>query len=176
MTYRNAAAPSKGWILLPIHYRPRAAKEKDRWLVLAISARIRMEEEEQRIREQSLEQVLPQVVADVLKNPGLKTARDFYGTPGDTRFAVADSDAWTWPKEPPLAIAGHVLMPAKREGQRLLGIRIEKAGIDDGRITLTLFNAGGTKNGTAIGRSTLRYVVRSGENGWTAEFAGILDP
>ena len=80
-----------GTILIPVHYRPRSAKEKDRWLVLAITARIRMEEEELRIREQSLEAVLPQVVADVLKNPALKTARDFYGTPGDKRFALVDS-------------------------------------------------------------------------------------
>ena len=57
-----------------------------------------------------------------------------------------------------------------------MGIRVEKADIDDGKVTLTLFNAGGTKNGAAIGRSSLSYVVRSGEKGWTVELAETLDP
>ena len=165
--------PDGGTIIVPVYYRPRSAKEKNRYLALVITARIRMEEEERRIRDAGLEEVLPLVVADVLKNPALKATRDFYGSPGDKRFALVDNDAWTWSKSPPLAIAGHSLMPAKREGQRLLGIRIEKA--DEGKITVALFNAGGVTNGTAIGAVSLRYLARPGEKGWTIKLAEASD-
>ena len=39
--------PDGGSVLVPVHYRPRSAQEKNRWWVLTITARIVMEEEEQ---------------------------------------------------------------------------------------------------------------------------------
>ena len=39
-----------GTVLIPVHYRPRALQEKNRWLVLSLTSRIYMEEEERRIR------------------------------------------------------------------------------------------------------------------------------
>jgi hypothetical protein len=43
--------PDGGTFLLPLQYRPRAAKDNGRWLVLKITTRIYMEQEERRIRE-----------------------------------------------------------------------------------------------------------------------------
>jgi RNA polymerase sigma factor (sigma-70 family) len=42
--------PDGGSFLLPLHYRPREARGKDRWLVLCITPRIYIEEEERQLR------------------------------------------------------------------------------------------------------------------------------
>ena len=70
-----------GWRLRPCPraFRPRSAKEKDRWWVLCITPRIVIEEEERVIREGIASPILREVVADVLHNPRLKTTREFYG-------------------------------------------------------------------------------------------------
>jgi len=168
--------PDGGSYLVPVHYRPRSVQEKNRWWVLSITPRIIIEEEEQQIRAVMLGDVLPVIVADVLKNPRLKTTREFYGSPGDKRFTLVNSDAWTWPKELQLDAAGHQLTPAKREGQRLLGIRLDghqepsKANAKP-IFTITLLNAGGSANGAVIGGCTIRYSARQLEKGWAVELA-----
>ena len=60
------------------------------------------------------------------------------------------------------------LPPAKRDGKRLLGIRVDKYQDD---ITLTLVNAGGSANGEVIGGCTIRYTARHVEKGWVVELA-----
>ena len=45
--------PDGGSILLPLHHRPRATRNKDRWLVVEITPRIYIEEEERAIRSQT---------------------------------------------------------------------------------------------------------------------------
>jgi hypothetical protein len=168
--------PDGGSHLVPVHYRPRSVQEKNRWWVLSITPRIIIEEEEQQIRAGMLMEVLPIIVADVLKNPRLKTTREFYGSPDDKHFALVNSDAWTWPKELQLDAADYQLTPAKREGQRLLGIRFDghqepgKA-IAKPIFTVTLLNAGGSANGAVIGGCTIRYTARQLEKGWAVELA-----
>src|SRR5262249_8016454 len=88
---RVVVIPDGGTMLIPVHYRLPLAKAKDRWWVLSITPRIRIEEEERWIDQGALADLLPAVVADLLKNPRLKTTRDFYGTPGDKRFALVNS-------------------------------------------------------------------------------------
>jgi hypothetical protein len=184
-----------GSILVPVQFRT-ADLPKDRFWVLAIMPRIWIGEEERMIENGALADFLPAVVGDVLKNPRLKTLREFYGSPGDKRFALVNSPAWNWKKDgqntvapiprdekssPPVtkdglpAIAGYQLTPAQRTGKRLLGIRIDKYQWEaDGdyakyAITVSLLNAGGTDNGPAIGGGTIRYAARSGEKGWRVE-------
>jgi RNA polymerase sigma factor (sigma-70 family) len=43
--------PDGGSLLLPVQYRPRAAREKDRWFVLSITPRIYIAEEEEALRD-----------------------------------------------------------------------------------------------------------------------------
>jgi len=161
-------------MLIPVHYRPRSVQEKNRWWVLSITARIIIEEEEQQIRLTMLNEILPVLVADVLKNPRLKTTREFYGTPGDKRFALVNSDAWIWLKEMEIDAPGYKLTPANRAGQRLLGVRVdrfqeaEKPG-GNAAISVTLLNAGGNVNGAAIGGCTVRYAARRTKKGWAVE-------
>jgi hypothetical protein len=164
--------PDGGTILTPVQFRPRALRDKNRWLVLLISPRINIEAEERIIRKGELESRLPELVADVLRNPRLQGTRDLYGTPGDKRFALIDSEACTWPKEKPIAVTGYQLTPAKREGKRLLGIRIDKYRSEEpDAITITLVNAGGNENGAVVGGCTLRYSVRSKGKGYVAELS-----
>jgi len=168
--------PDGGSYLVLVHYRPRSVQEKNRWWVLSITPRIIIEEEEQQIRTVMFGEVLPLIVADVLKNPRLKSTREFYGSPGDKRFALVNSDAWTWPKELQLDVAGHQLTPAKREGQRLLGIRFDgnqEPGKANAKpiFTITLLNAGGSANGAVVGGCTIRYTARQLEKGWAVELA-----
>jgi hypothetical protein len=168
--------PDGGSILVPVRFRPAAAQAKDRWWVLYITARLRIEEEEELMRRQSLDVVLPKVIADVLQNARLKSARDHYGSPGATGFALIDSAAWTWPEKLKTTSAGHQPPPQPRAGPRLLGIRldrIDEAGQDDGPLTLSiaLVNAGGEANGAAVGAGTLCYRARPTGKGWAIELA-----
>ncbi|MBM3993933.1 MAG: hypothetical protein FJ303_07250 [Planctomycetes bacterium] len=129
-----------------------------------------MEEEERRILNGTLEPIVPALLADLLTNPRLKATREYVGTPGDKRFALVNSDAWTWPKDFQPRIQGYELTPTAPEGNRLLGIRIDRyqAGTTPGTtlaIRVTLLNAGGTRNGPAPGGCTLRYNARPDDTG-----------
>jgi hypothetical protein len=163
-----------GSLLVPLHYRPESARAKDRWWVLAITARIYIEEEEREIKRSTLADILPALVADVLKNPRLKAARDMYGTPDDKRVALINGDAGAWPEKLGPDLAGHALVPPERAGKRLLGIRFdryEESSKENGpsTVTVTLVNAGGNANGAAIGGCTIRYNARSTDKGWVVE-------
>ncbi|MBI1914254.1 MAG: hypothetical protein HYS12_05890 [Planctomycetes bacterium] len=166
--------PDGGSLLVPVHFRPPSARAKDRWWVLSITPRIVIEEEERIIRQGSLEFILPALLADVLTNPRLKTTRDFYGTPGDKRFALVNSDAWTWPKDFRPSVPGHRQAPVRRAGNRLLGIRIDQyQGEENYPIKLTLLNAGGDANGAVVGGCTLRYTTREGAKGTVVELSPL---
>jgi hypothetical protein len=190
-----------GTALVPVPIRPRSELPKDRWWVLAITPRIWIAAEEQLIEKGTLADILPAVVDDVLKNPRLKATREFYGSPGDKRYALVNSPAWnwtkdrqtmtpiprpdeqeskpawTWTKDGQPVIPGFQLTPSQRTGKRLLGIRIDKYQPENNgdyaayAITVTLVNAGGSDNGPVIGGGTIRYIARSGEKGWRVELA-----
>jgi hypothetical protein len=167
-----------GSILLPVHYRPRSIQEKERWWVLMITSRIIIEEEERMMLQGDLE-VLPGLLADLLTNPRLKATREFFGTPGDTRCALVDSDAWTWPEK--IDLPGHQRVAANRAGKRLLGIRIDKIDwpvIDNEKYSfkVTLVNAGGSANGAVFGGCTIHYTARPLKKGWTVELAEPRGP
>jgi hypothetical protein len=163
-----------GSLLVPLYYRPESARAKDRWWVLAITTRIYIEEEERQIRDSALAEMLPALVADVLKNPRLKTVREIYGSADDKRFAVVNGDGGAWPEKLGPEIGGFALVPPDRAGKRLLGIRLDKyeeATRENAPsiLTVTLLNAGGSANGAAIGGCTIRYSVRPTDKGWAVE-------
>jgi hypothetical protein len=169
---QDVDVPDGGARLVAVHARPRALQARNRWWVLHIRPTIVIAEEEQAILQMTVKEDLPLLIADLLNNPRLKIAREFAGTPGDKRFALVDSDAWTWPKELRRSVSGYQLTPVQREGKRLLGIRVDRfqrsekedAGLD---FTVTLVNAGGTANGEAFGGCTLHYAVRGAEKSRT---------
>lgn len=165
-----------GSILVPVHYRPAAVREKQRWWVLRIQPRISIAEEEQLLRQGMLKKLLPVLVADVLQNPRLASVRAVFGTPGDKRFALLDSAAWTWPEKFALTLPGYQQIPVEHKGQRLLGLRVDHvqqpAGTEaDLGITVTLVNAGGSTNGAVAGGGTLHYTARQKGNTWTIKLA-----
>ncbi len=85
---------------------------------------------------------------------------DFYGTPGDKRFALLDSAEWKWPKDLKVEVAGFERTEAKRAGKRLLGIRVEG---DAPNLKVTLVTADGNANGAVIGACTLHYHIEDTE-------------
>ena len=157
--------PDGGSILVPVSYRPKSLRDKNRWWVLSITPRIVIEEEEKQIRQGMLDDVLPKVVADVLTNPRLKATRNLFGTPDDKRFALVKSDWFTWPAN--TLVAGFQVTPAAKNGKRVLGIRIDR--LDGDLLTVTVLNAGGADNGEAIGGCTLRYRAKAAEKGYSIE-------
>lgn len=173
--------PDGGAVLTSVHYRPPALKESKRWYVLAVQARIIIEEEERQLRQNMMADILDDAVADALKNQKLKAIRELHGTPGDQRFALVNSPAWQWPKDFKIALPGHERTAPQAKGKRLLGVRVDhfrepanpKAPY---QLSLTLFNAGGTDNGPSIGGATLRYLAHSTDKGWTVELSDTLDP
>jgi hypothetical protein len=159
--------PDSGSMLVAVHYRPASLRDKDRWWVLSIACRIWIDEEEREIRRGVLASVVPALVADVLNNPRLKSTREFYGSPGDARFALVNGDAWTWPADAKLVVAGHEQVLAQRDGKRLLGIRIDDYDREKDVVSVTLVNAGGVSNGAVVGSCALRYTVQSTAKGWS---------
>lgn len=171
--------PDGGSVLVPVAFRPPAAQAKGRWWVLSVTARIYIEEEEQQIRLGSLDAILPAVVADVLTNPRLKAMRDFYGTPGDKRFALLNGDAWAWAAPFTADVPGHQQAAATRAGKRLLGIRVDdyrEAAKGATGLNVTLVNAGGSANGAAVGGCTVRYTARPKDGGWVVELSDAPAP
>jgi hypothetical protein len=170
-TTRLLEIPDGGALLVAVQYRPRALAAKNRWWVLAITPRIIIEEEEQAIRQNSLDAILPALAADVLNNPRLKTTREFYGSPGDKRFALIPNPAVAWPKN--MLVPGFQLTKAEPAGKRLLGLRVDEVRDAEGkkpaRIAVTLLNAGGSANGAVVGGGTIRYTARPTETGYAVE-------
>ena len=158
-----------GGIILAVQYRPKSAQLKDRWLVVHLTCRIIIQAEEEMDFRGSLGSLLPDLILDVLKNPLLKSTRDFYGSPGDKHYALLDSDTWKWSVDSRPKFSSYQVAPAKKEGQRLLGIRVDKFEPETGYVTVTLTNAGGSANGAAIGGCTLRFKARQEEDGWKFE-------
>jgi RNA polymerase sigma factor (sigma-70 family) len=168
--------PDGGAILVPVQYRPPAARAKDRWWVLWITCRIVIEEEDRQIRQATLDAIVPELLADVVKNPQLKTLREYYGTPADKRLAVVNSATWTVPEKWQPDLAGYQWVAPQSKGNRLLGVRVEKfeesptpQESNTSVITVTLVNAGGSDNGAAIGSSTIRYTARWSEKRWVVQ-------
>jgi len=166
--------PDGGSILVPVQFRPRSVQAKERWWVLHIQPRIYIDAEERFVRETTLQEMLPALVADILKNPRLKSTRDFYGSPNDKRLALVNSSAFPWPVDFWLDVGDHQLSKAERKGKRLLGIRIDASqnvANDKHAITLTLLNVGGTENGAVPGGGTIHYIARRARDGWTVELS-----
>lgn len=163
--------PDGGTILVPVQIRS-PELPRDRYWVLAITPRIRIEEEERMIEKQDLDKILPAVAADVLKNPRLKALREFYGSPGDKRFTLLDTSTWTWTKEDRPKVAGYEWTLPNRTGKRLLGIRIDQTRQEKNGgyiVTASLVNAGGSENSPTIGGGTIHYRAHSTEKGWQVE-------
>lgn len=166
---RVVEVPDGGAVLLPARLPPGADGAKDRHGVLRLTTRIIVAEEEEQIRADALKELLPALVRDALTNPRLKGLRDYFGTPGASRFALVAGDAWTWPKELRADVAGYRLAPAAKTGKRLLGLRAggyRETG-KSVEVTIALVNAGGAANGAAAGSAVLRYRARQHEKGWT---------
>jgi hypothetical protein len=173
--------PDGGSIVITVQHRPRALRAKDRWWVLVITPRIHIPAEERMIRQSALEEMLPAVVADILKNPRLKATRDFYGTPDDKRFALVGSGEFAWPDEFLVNLADHKRCPPERQGKRLLAIRVDRyqeptKENDKHALTVTLRNVGGNENGAVVGSGTIHYTARQVDGAWKVELSEEMDP
>src|SRR5262249_11035281 len=112
-----------------------------------------------------VKEVLQTIVTHILTSKELQHERGFYGTPEGGKFTLVDGSALAWPKSFRPAVPGYVRVVAPRRvcefdgpQPRLLGISLEKfqlggakPGLLDGPIQVTLFNAGGSANGSVLG-------------------------
>ncbi len=136
--------------------------------------------------------ILEAVVRDVLTNPQLRRARDFYGTEGRREAALVTVPGYDvpWPSGFESDLAGWTLFEmdgyAERDpsAQRLLGIRID-AYMDEGDnptllfsapISVTIMNVGGSANGSVIGGCFVNYRPRLEGGVWTVTLEGVFDP
>jgi len=170
-----------GSMLVAVQHRPRALRAKDRWWVLVLTPRIHIPAEEQMIRLTTLEELLPAVVADILKNPRLKSTRDFYGTAADKRFALINSGVFAWPAELPVNLADYKRCQPDRQGKRLLAIRVDRyqeptKENDRHVLTVTLRNEGGNENGAVVGSGTIHYTARQVDGAWKVELSEATEP
>ena len=136
------------------------------------------------------------LVRHVLEDPELRFSRDFYGTPGDNRFAlVAGIYDLSWPDSYTPSVGGYEIVRVDRganidpHSPRLLGIRLDKIDLDykrdpnkfrpfgDGQIEITLLCAGGTgEGGGPIGGCSVYYDAHRDGEKWSVECIGAIDP
>lgn len=143
------------------------------------------------------------VLHHALTDPRLADSRNFYGTPGDRKFALVTNTHYgvPWPDwyipavedfECTRALEGSVTDAMQ---PRLLGIRLNKFNTDDrtgadtedqaeaelfslpdGEIAITLLNAGGNAGGVAIrGGCTVYYDVERDGDEWIVKYIGAID-
>lgn len=131
-----------------------------------------------------VKEILQAVVTDVLTNKQLKSMHESYGTAQDKTFALVDGDKLGWPKEFKPQTHGYKLVPSQPdpfgEQRRVLGIRLDKFDLKqktsqpfDTPIEVTLFNAGGSANGGAIGACHVYYEPKRVGKRWTVELHSI---
>src|SRR5262245_57231547 len=136
------------------------------------------------------ERILDAVLRDLLNNPGLKDARDFFGTPGDREIALVSNTehGLCWPAHYCPSVPGWKARPViegrrPQEERRLLGVRLDKfdlGGQDespfDAPVKVTILNAGGYGNGAVIGGCCVSYAPKRQGAGWTVVCRGVFDP
>jgi hypothetical protein len=150
--------------------------------------------------------LLEQVVNDVLTNPDLDGAREFYGTVGDKRVALVKESPAAWPKNWQPAIAGYdihylseqtpvedfvywhlpagprIVGLARSARPRLLAIRLDKLNLQpdrayDDQISICAFNIGGPGEPPVTGGGCIVYYTITRKDGkWLAQCAGSFDP
>ncbi len=150
--------------------------------------------------------LLEQVVSDVLTNPDLEGAREFYGTAGDKRVALVKESPLAWPKDWQPSVAGYdiqycsehtpvedfvywylpggprIVGLARSARPRLLAIRLEKLNLQpdreyDDQISVCVFNIGGPGEPPVIGGGCFVYYrITRREGKWLAQYAGHFDP
>lgn len=165
----------------------------------------RPQDESSEIKRSDRELILDAVLHDVLNNPDLKDTREFYGTAGDHRIAlVTDRDyGIAWPAGYQPVLPGWTVIrvewgadPDPNE-PRLLGIRINKfseknkgqvseknkeqaklldSPLLNSPINVTIFNAGGSKNGDVIGGCIVYYRPKQVGGKWVVQLDALLDP
>ncbi len=149
--------------------------------------------------------ILEQVLNDLLTNPDLKSAREFYGTPGDKTVALVKESTVAWPKNWHPRVPGYEVqyrseatpvtdlvywyMPMgpwivgyfHSVQPRLLGVHLDKLNLSpdrdyDDQISVCLFNIGGYANGDAGGGCIVYYTITRRDGTWVAEYESSFDP
>ena len=130
----------------------------------------------------------------VLSDSSLQSSREFYGTPGDRKFALVSDKGYgiSWPDWYVPSVDNFESVQigegsaAEPERPRLLGIRLDKFNLDhksehfaliDGQIEVTIFNAGGSGGELPpIGGCSVYFDAKRTANKWAVEYKGALDP
>lgn len=135
--------------------------------------------------------ILDAVLRNVLTDPSLEDVRGFYGTPGDSEFAlVSNPERPGWPDSYVPAVdcyeSQRIIEGAKVEPRSppRLGIRLDKFNLREKSsvfvhpIEIVVFNAGGTGDDHSIinGGCGIHYDVARDGVSWTVTQAGCSDP
>lgn len=140
-------------------------------------------------------QILSTVVRHVLCDEKNSSARDFYGTKGDTIVILVDGDVrWSAGFAP--KVEGFKFLLEQSQGTRFsdkldrrLAIRLDHCDLDGPQkakgelgifgekspIQITIMNGGGQQNGAVIGGQSTWYSITKKNGKWGAEFVGLLD-
>jgi hypothetical protein len=136
-------------------------------------------------------QICTALLNDLLSNSELADSRDFYGTPGDTQFALMSysESGCRWPLWFEPSVPGYKChrfdenSVINQSDPRLLGFRLDtfsplekSEGLFNGQIIVTVTNAGGSGNGGVIGGCNVFYAAEQHKGRWLIEFRGALDP
>ncbi len=138
--------------------------------------------------EEDVKQILQAVIESVLTDPEIKDFRDFYGVPGDNKFALVSGRHFDWPKKFRPAIAGMIQEQSTDSNRcpgfrpRLMGIRIDgldlkalKAGAKEVDVGIAVENVGGAFPNGVIGGGRVSFVAHRDGTQWKAKWTQIED-
>jgi hypothetical protein len=150
--------------------------------------------------------VLQQVLLDLLTNPELQSARDFYRAPRDKSIALQIDSPVAWPNGWRPKLPGYKVRYQSAENAlldfiywhvpwgveiysfirertpRQLGVRLDTLHLDprreyDDQICVCLFNLGGDGGeAPVIGGCIVYYNLKRERGKWLVEYAGSFDP
>ncbi len=137
-------------------------------------------------KEPEIDDILRELVVDIVTGEAFARTRNFYGTPGEKRFALVDGKV-VWPKWFQAGLVGYqqlrVVPERSTEKNRLYGITLHTLEIQRKNnkivgveISVSISNVGGHANGGVIGSCHVTW--RGTKNGkkWTWSYGEIIDP
>ena len=134
-----------------------------------------------------------EAILDAVIQNALRSGPDpNYGTPGQMRLALASDSHVPWPPDYFPILEDYRVeyrrsdSPRSRDEDRIMGIRVDqyiypeledddKPNPNSAVVAITVFNLGGTRNGTIIGGCNMTFRVKRIGVNWVAECEYVVD-
>jgi hypothetical protein len=122
------------------------------------------------------------VLHSLLTDPSIQNFRSDYGTEGSKEVVLQNGNAH-WPTGHFASLAGYEVqygwrpLPSNQDRDRVLGFRLEAFEPESkADVRVTIWNAGGARNGLTIGGCSVRLRIFQQDDVWKTEVIEVFDP